>query len=554
MSTNSIPSSYLRYLPPILWEGDSPLLGQMLRVFEKILTGIDDGLILQHDDHTHQAVEQVIAHLDQLFDPWHTPPQFLDWLASWVDLSFPTIRDTQQNITIQVWDEYLRRKAISQIAQIYHKRGLKEGLNQYLNLYTLAEKRPRIAVDNGSRILFTRPRPGRFTQMATLISQGPYAIGTTLTIDGLVFPSCIALAPDGSLIVGDTGIPNTINWGGPVINGGLWRTFPSGQYMSDTVVGKPRRIGPVSFARPTAVATDNASTNWQIYVLDNPTTAGNNALSQISSSDFTTTTSLATKTQLGFSNPVAMVFTNGHLLILDRGALFGIPAIPRIIDVQLSPFVINAPRNLTQVIEPLSLAVLSNGNLLIGDGRQQDQALPANIVLVNRSNASSWVETLQLDTTSTVLNPLVAPVGITCTDDTHIFVLDLGLKPAVSQSSTPSVRTMAEAASIYSVDLQQKIVTRAAEQGALVHPMGMVQDTQGTLYIADRGEYSDPSSAGPMMRVWRGKPNEFGVAVHFSSQRLPTVSDQRRIYQNISDIVNQEKPAHTIWTMLYGTP
>jgi hypothetical protein len=40
-------SSYLRYLPQVLWSSESdpePLLGQALCVFEKILTGIADGV------------------------------------------------------------------------------------------------------------------------------------------------------------------------------------------------------------------------------------------------------------------------------------------------------------------------------------------------------------------------------------------------------------------------------------------------------------------------------------------------------------------------------
>src|SRR6266496_4462918 len=138
MAQTTEKSSYLGYLPPILWEGDAPLLGAMLRIFEKILTGIDDDQVVQHGDHTHTAIEMVIAQMYQLFDPWRTPPQFLDWLASWVDLQFPVVWDPQQRQYIPRWDEYQRRKAISQIVQIYHRRGLKEGLNQYLNLYTLA--------------------------------------------------------------------------------------------------------------------------------------------------------------------------------------------------------------------------------------------------------------------------------------------------------------------------------------------------------------------------------------------------------------------------------
>lgn len=562
MSNENTASSYLRYLPPVLWEGDFPLMGQMLRVFEKILTGIDDNLVLQHGNHTHQAVEQVIAHLDQLFDPWHTPPQFLDWLASWVDLSFPTVRDPQLGTVIQVWDEYLRRKAISQIVQIYRKRGLKEGLNQYLNLYTLADKRPRIAVDNSSRILFTRPQAGKFAPVSTLVSQGSFANGTNVALDGLVAPTSIVLAPDGSLLVGDSGtLPTWI----PAINEGVWQILPSGQYKQFNSAGKPLRIGPASWSlsNVAAIATDNA-TPWNLYVLDNVASASTNALYQLTSPDFAAANPLARRSDLaamGFA--VAMVYANGHLLILDRGASpnSGLAATPRIVDVQLNPFQVSA-RSLTQVVEPLSLTVLPNGNLLIGDGRPQNTTVPADIVLVNRSNNAQWIETLQLAAVPTGQNPLVAPVNTIHQSDTLWFVLDLGLKPYVpaldtTLKSKPFLRNLAESAVVYRIDLSSTPpqITRATELGELVHPTGMVQDNQGMLYITDSGEFANPSvSGGDRLNIWRALPHQFGVIVHFSSQRPTTTQEQRRIYQNISDIIEQEKPAHAIWSMVYGAP
>lgn len=562
MSNDNVVSSYLRDLPPILWAGEFPLLGQMLRVFEKTLTGIDDDQVVQHGDHTHQAIEDVIAHLDQLFDPWHTPTPFLDWLASNVDLTFPIIRDTQQNQTIQVWDEYLRRKAIAQIVQIYHQRGARAGLKQYLDLYTLAEKRPRIAIDNGSRILFTHPQPNRFAEIATLISQGPYSNNQTPILDGLVAPSCIALAPDGSLIVGDNGTPG---WS-PTIGAGIWRVTSSGQYTPDASTGKPKRIGTTSFTAPAAIATDNAQPNWHIYVIDNvisnhTATSKTNILYSISSADFTTVTPLATTGGLGsLTYPVAMAFNNGHLFILARGVAADTPAVSSITDVLIDPSsgkaTLSGTHILTTVIEPLSLAVLSNGNLLVGDGREQDTIVPADIVLVDRSNNANWVETSQLGAAPAAQNPLIAPVGVVCQDDTHLFVLDLGIKAYIPSldpvlRQTPFARQMAEPAVIYSLDLTQKQILRVTEQGALVHPTGMIYDKQGMLYIADQGEFADALLA-VMPRVWRALPHEFGLAVHFSSQRATTLQDQQQIYQNISDIVNQEKPAHTAWTMLYN--
>ena len=164
-------SNYLRFLPPVLWQEEpaSPefSLGAALRIFEKILTGIDDGVVVQHPAadgtvRTYDGIEQVIARLHQLFDPSTTSPEFLPWLASWVSLEFADI-----------WDSYQRRKITSEIVQIYRKRGLKRGLDEYLDLYTVAEKRPRVSVDDGARLLFSQPLPGRFASIDSLISHGP---------------------------------------------------------------------------------------------------------------------------------------------------------------------------------------------------------------------------------------------------------------------------------------------------------------------------------------------------------------------------------------------
>ena len=112
---------------------------------------------------------------------------------------------------------------------------------------------------------------------------------------------------------------------------------------------------------------------------------------------------------------------------------------------------------------------------------------------------------------------------------------------------------MAEPATVYQVNLAAvpPVVTRTTENDQLVSPSGMVLN-QGRLYIADRGEYSDPSQAGEMLRVWRAVEHEFGAVVHFSQQRPTTQQERRQIVQNISDIVNQEKPASTDWTMVFA--
>ncbi len=540
----------MNYLPPVLWEKEPPppaySLGAVLRIFEKLLTGIDDSIPIQHGDHTHDSLEEMIAQLPRLYNPRETPPAFVDWLASWVGLEFPPI-----------WDNYQRRKITSQIVQIYRKRGLKSGLDQYLELYTVAAKRPRIAVDTGSKILFTQPQANRFVPIYTLISQGPAIHNGTAAYEGLIAPRCMTLAPDGSLILGDDGTPVGFT---PIIRKGIWRIPPPGRYDYGGAPPKPQRLGPptLNLTLPMAVVTDN-SAPWQLYVLDNVLPGAATALYQLASPNFSAANALATKTALGTIWPVAMVLdNNGHLLILDRGIPVpsGNAATPKIIDVQIQPLTITS-RNLTQVLEPLSLLVQPNGDLIIGDAREQNSATPADLVRVDRSNAALWAETRLLSAVPAGQNPLLAPTAVVRADANHLYVLDLGLKayataldPALS--ADPFRREAAEPAAVYQVDLSAAppLVTRTTETAQLVFPSGMVLD-QGTLYISDRGEYSDPILGGSLLRAWRAMPFEFGVIIYFSEQRPTTQQERRQIIQNIHDIISQEMPAHTIFTMAY---
>src|SRR5262245_41628767 len=118
------PSSYLQFLPPVLWEKEAPetdlSLGTLLCVFEKLLTGIDDGV-----PQASPPIETLIAQLPRLFDPWQTQSENLPWLASWVGLTIP-----------DDWDDYRRRRAIGAMIGLYRERGSLRGLARLLDLYT----------------------------------------------------------------------------------------------------------------------------------------------------------------------------------------------------------------------------------------------------------------------------------------------------------------------------------------------------------------------------------------------------------------------------------
>ena len=83
----------------------------MLRIFEKILTGIPDGISVPHGRHddecTHGPITAQIGRLDRLFDPWTTPRRSCPgWPRGW-RCDFPTLQGEP------LWDEYQQRKVTS---------------------------------------------------------------------------------------------------------------------------------------------------------------------------------------------------------------------------------------------------------------------------------------------------------------------------------------------------------------------------------------------------------------------------------------------------------
>lgn len=544
-------SSYLRFLPPVLWQAEPELpgfsLGAALRIFEKLLTGIDDGVPIRHPGPDglpvdHDAVGEVIGRLHRLFDPWTTPTEFLPWLASWVSLEFPAM-----------WDEYQRRKVTAEIVGIYRQRGLKRGLDDYLELYAISDKRPRVAIDDGARVLMCTPLPGRFATIDTLVGHGPVARrDNSLVHGGLTRPECIARAPDGTLYLGDAGTPT---YWRTTVDEAVWAVAPTGGYQFVGAPPLPQPVGPAPWIAanpgapvfPKAVAIDRQAP-WNLYVLDNVALAGQTALYRLPSPGLAPVTALASKALLGLINPVAMDFdAGGHLLILDRGNAANPP---RVVDVQIAPLIATA-HLLGQVSAPFSLAVLAGGpgggDLVIGDGGDQATPTPANLVHVNRA-AAVWVESPLLGAVLPGDNPLVAPTGVVEYRPGLLLVLDAGLKPLTPDPLDPYTREIAEPAALYWVDSTQvpPVITRASEPRGMVAPRGMVFDG-ASVFICDPGE---PEVAPLEPRVWRALDHEFAALVHFSKQRPATTLERRKIVGSIRDIVDRNTPAHTLWTVI----
>lgn len=128
MNNEEKDSKYIQCLPSIYQRNkDKPasaFLGDFLKAFEKILSGIEDGVNI--DGKPVKGIEEILDNLHDYFDPNETPADFLNWLASWVAL---TLKEDK------TWIEEKKRQLISRIVPLYQKRGTREGLEEYLKIY-----------------------------------------------------------------------------------------------------------------------------------------------------------------------------------------------------------------------------------------------------------------------------------------------------------------------------------------------------------------------------------------------------------------------------------
>ncbi len=115
-ASDTEPCRLLRYLPGIY--ADDPFLDGFLRIF----------------DATWAPLERQIAQLHRYLDPRLTPPEFLPWLGTWVDLALD-----------ENWPEVRRRALILHAADLYRRRGTSGGLRDYLAIYM--DRQPEIIED-----------------------------------------------------------------------------------------------------------------------------------------------------------------------------------------------------------------------------------------------------------------------------------------------------------------------------------------------------------------------------------------------------------------------
>lgn len=122
------PGSYLQYLPDTYQQDieEAAFIGRFLKIFERLLSGIDDEESI--NDNRVEGIAQILDRVHEFFDPMRTPSEFLKWLAGWMAL-----------ILREDWEEIKKRRLIKRITSLYRIRGTKRALEEYLKIYVAGD-------------------------------------------------------------------------------------------------------------------------------------------------------------------------------------------------------------------------------------------------------------------------------------------------------------------------------------------------------------------------------------------------------------------------------
>jgi phage tail-like protein len=528
---------------------------------------IQDGVTITRGDRKYRALETTIDQLAQIFNPWQTPSEFLPWLASWVDLSLQSD-----------WSEYQQRKLIAEMVSIYQQRGLKQGLQTYLDLYSASKAKPRIVVDQGEAVFRATFAADGTAQLSAIAHSNTISLPansgrTASRITVLLHPSAIAVDSKNNYIVADQG--SDVEPTPPALPAlpALWRMSSTGAIdyhlpssASSMPMPKPIHAG-TPLQTPTAVVVDNQD---RYNVLDIGSivdeTNVSSAIYRFSPPDYSISTLISQSTTPKFPavHPVDMVVdtstrSSGRsrpLIVLDRGMHpAGFPpqgnADPKLVIISENPLAVTV-QPLKKVIEPTALATSPQGHFIVADAREPRVASdslnrPADLIRVTPSadpNAE-WSQTSLLGSLPADQNPLIFPTGLAFENPQSLLVCDTGVRwRFVGDRSN---RAMAEPPAIYRVDLSQNppVITRVTDQKTLVNPTKMTFDRKGKLIMTDRGEALRLSTE--FKREWRTRSNEFGVTVLFSAQRPAKVEERNRFRKGIASVIEAHKPGHVSW-------
>jgi phage tail-like protein len=553
-------SSYLDYLPPVLWR-DEPVppafsLGRFLLTPEKLLTGLDDGVPVLHGDHEHVSIEQTLDDLYKLFNPFKVQSDDPGWLAQWLEyLAFWVGVKL-----LPAWDEHQKRKLIQDAVALHNLRGLKRGLFKHLEIYLVSQLQPRIAIDVGEAIL-RLPLSGDDSGRARNVFAGPPVLHPLSVIVDMSSPSF-----EGDIVTGDFGALDEY-----LIPAKIWRMRPYGELDYREVAGRVEYapmydgspllhiigvhplIDGMPIFTPVALVDDPAG----FYgIADAGSLTGASKILRLSKYPPYATTAVT----LAWAGPpmvkaVAMARNAaGHYVVLDRGNFnLNVSAEGSVQIVVIDPAanpaatptgaVVGVPLALPVVIEPAGLAILANGHYLVADlGDSRFGGF-------GPGGAFRPAEVYDVDPGTGVASPLLAglppgsplpasPTAIAVEAEGTYLVLDYGLKARLGSTA------VVQPAALWRLRVpptaaQTELELVSADQ-AFVRPSAMAFDAGGLLIVADQGEVTDDVD-------WRvpAFPHHFGVMVNFDQ----TSPEALRTTRAIGDIVRDEKPGHASFTL-----
>lgn len=102
-----VPAPFGELLPTVYW--DDPFTQELTRAFDAVMAPI------------YSTVDCV----DAYFDPWLAPPDFLEWVGSWLGLVFDETLPLER-----------RRRLVAEAARLYRSRGTIAGLTEHIALFT----------------------------------------------------------------------------------------------------------------------------------------------------------------------------------------------------------------------------------------------------------------------------------------------------------------------------------------------------------------------------------------------------------------------------------
>lgn len=541
MDKKIILSGYLDYLPSVLSKhvSEQPhLLGQMLCIFEKILTGIQDEEAIEHNGHNHDPLEKTIDELSHLFNPWtvknkpwNEQQNFLDFLASWVAIDLN-----------EKWTEYHKRKLISEIVNIYQHKGTKKALQAYLDIYAMSNGRPRIAIDDGEAIFRATFLDNNVAKLYAFAYSQRFRDNSFL-----MYPAAIAVDNNNNYIIADL----VEDEKKPI----LWKISSTGENVSGNE--NPFYTGNV-LHKPVAIAIDNDD---NYYVLDsdekgNPSIYRfNNGIDPYDKSPDIIVDKETPKWKDEEIYPTDMIFHQTedslikYLIVLDLGSSNYFKTSPKIWLIKIHegrPTEANKFK-LKKVKSPTALVKEDQWKFIITDAGEQfnETDNEKNLIRVK-------FDAEKLDNSPAVCklldsknNPLIFPIALAMENSSSVIVCDTGLKVGLSEG----FNWMSEPVALYRVNLSVSVPTieTIKFENKLVNPSKMIFDNKGRLIITDKGEKSIENEDR------RANQNEFGVIIAFSHQRKQNIdiTTRNRIQKEILNIVEEWKPAHSNYWFKY---